>query len=208
MKLLIFLMMAMLTILATGCATGASDLKLEEVPKDNGVFFGRIDFYNSDQKIDGASQTNRCFVWFENEQGDTILKISMDESSWIFSSAPAGKIYLSYVICNAGFLASHPELKTRELHFPVTASNATYFGHLSIHFDYHGTPVLGMFGLIGAGIGVATSSGSRDKNEIKIDDEFAEGKLEYEKRYGQPGASVQITDEIIKKPAKPNPTEM
>ena len=152
---------------------------------------------------------NRCHVWFENEQGDTVLKVSMDESSWIFASAPVGRIYLSYVVCTTSLMGVHPGLKTRKLFFPVVASNPTYFGHLTIHFNYHGTQAFGMFGLVGGAIDAASSSGSTDQNEFEIENQIDQAKVEFEKRYGGSGNSLKLIEGIIEKPAsKPSPEKM
>jgi hypothetical protein len=207
MKPFFYLVPALMTIFSSGCSTGASDLRLSDVPKDNGVFMGHIDFYNGTEKIDGSSSLSRCYVRFENEKGDTLIRISTDESSWIFASAPIGRVYLSYVECNVGFLKGHPELETRELSFPVVASNPTYFGHMSIYFKYHGFQVLGMFGAIGGAIDYATSS--KEANEMKIENKVDQAKLEYEKRYGGTDTSVKIIEAVIEKPVpKPSPAKM
>jgi hypothetical protein len=200
LKKLVYLILIFSPLASTGCSTGASDLKLQDVPKDNGVFFGHVDFYNGQDKIDGSSVYKRCFISFENERGDTVAKISTDESSWIFASVPTGRIYLAEVLCNAGFLKTHPQMSTKELYFPVVASNPTYFGHLTIYFDYHGTNAGAMFGLVGAVVEAASESGSKDTLQIKVENKLGEAKLEYEKRYHSETGPANIVEAVIVQP--------
>ncbi len=208
MKLLIWFVVLSGAVFSTGCTTGASALRLKDVPKENNVYFGHIEFYNGKRRIDGSSIYTRCFVGFKNEQGKTIANISMDESSWVFAAAPAGRIYLSSVLCNAGFMSVHPELHTKELYFNLTPGNPAYFGHVEIYFNYHGTAAFGMFGLVGAVANASTSSGSRDQVEIKVEDNLQDAKEEYEKRYGTEAGPVSVVEAVIKQPTPKDSTNL
>lgn len=165
----------------SGCAHSSSDVKLSEVENGQGVLFGHVDLYKNEKQL-GTGWTTPCFLSFSDEKEDTLVKVKVDETGWILASVPVGKVYLSEIYCKSGYLQSDFTMKPHGLSFSIPSEkSATYFGTLTVRFNYYRPSVLS----------------GKVPTQIKIENQFDAAQQEFQKRFGADAGSFKLIDATI-----------
>lgn len=176
-----------------GCATSATALTPDEIPKDEAAFFGRIRIGN-----EGKDITPSCKVaWSDGGQARK-ANMQLDATGWVFGTVVPGRTSLKSVLCKLG--AVFPKTcrqRVREVNFEVPGQGMlAYFGDVQIELKNECSsnaanalmPVLGPL--------VTALYTERQEMTIKVENKLEDASREYRARYGSAGSSLTTFDAL------------
>jgi hypothetical protein len=192
---------AALAIHGSGCASPASNLRIDAVAAGHGAFFGRINVRN-----EGRGVTKHCYVEFTDAAAKRKIYTSLDNTGWVFSEVGNGPTYLSRVTCTlGGFIKYNAEYQTRKFYFNVRGgSEIAYFGDIQIEMNSSGTGAT-EGAVFGGAVGtLLATAGEGGNGSLYVDVQFEEAVREYRARYGATASAlaprIAVPTELI--PAK------
>jgi len=173
---------------SSACASSASNLRLGDIPRDQGALFGNVEVVNEGENVTGS-----CYVTF-TDGGDVVKgNLSLDETGWVFTAVAPGPTYLNQVRCLlGGFIKYNATYDARDLSLEVPGGDKiAYFGHVRVDLNSKGSGIVAATMLGGALGNLAASAGEGENAGAVVANRFDQAKREYESRYGKLAATLE-----------------